>query len=223
LAVRPKGRRHSRGGYQTACYKNTSQRCFYKAVGIISILVLGLGACSSSQQNLPRHSEAATAGLSKTRPDPLSERRIVMLHPSSGERLDVVYYRKGAYVPEALKKINYLFRDRHRDVTGTIDPELIDYLVDLRTRLSLPPTIVFDILSGYRTASTNHDLARSNRNVAKESLHIHGWAVDFRMENVNGRAIAEIAKTMQRGGVSYYPSDNHLHVDLGNIRTWHGN
>jgi len=28
---------------------------------------------------------------------------------------------------------------------------------------------------------------------------------------------------MQRGGVAYYPEDNHVHVDLGNIRTWHDN
>jgi len=25
---------------------------------------------------------------------------------------------------------------------------------------------------------------------------------------------------MQRGGVAYYPEDNHVHVDLGNIRSW---
>ena len=50
---------------------------------------------------------------------------------------------------------------------------------------------------------------------------MHGWAVDFRIEGVKGKAICEIAKTMQRGGVAYYPEDNHVHVDLGNIRTWH--
>jgi len=49
---------------------------------------------------------------------------------------------------------------------------------------------------------------------------MHGWAVDFRIAHVNGSAICEIAKTMQRVGVAYYPADNHVHVDLGNIRTW---
>ncbi len=113
-----------------------------------------------------------------------------------------------------------MFRDRQTNETAKIDPELIDYLVDIRTRLGLPPTVVFEILSGYRSRDTNEKLRDSSGQVAKESLHMHGWAVDFRIKGVNGKAIAEIAKTMQRGGVSYYPSSNHVHVDLGNIRTW---
>jgi uncharacterized protein YcbK (DUF882 family) len=112
-------------------------------------------------------------------------------------------------------------RDRHAGVVGKIDPELVDYLVDIRKRLDLPQTVPFQILSGYRTPETNARLAITNGNVAKESLHMRGWAVDFRIDGVSGKAICEIAKTMQRGGVAYYPEDNHVHVDLGNIRTWH--
>ena len=80
--------------------------------------------------------------------------------------------------------------------------------------------MVFEILSGYRSQASNDKLRLINGQAAKESFHIHGWAVDFRIKKVNGKAISEIAKTMQRGGVSYYPSSNHVHVDLGNIRTW---
>jgi len=148
------------------------------------------------------------------------ERRLVLLYPPTGEKVDVVYFHHSHYDKAALNKINILFRDRHANVVGTIDPELIDYLVDIRTRLGLPPTLVFQILSGYRTAETNAMLAKHNKNVALESNHVHGWAVDFRIEKVDGRAICEIAKTMQRGGVAYYPKDNHVHIDLGNIRTW---
>ncbi len=161
-------------------------------------------------------------GLPKTHPDPLVQRQIAFSHPESGEKLTIVYFHDGAYDPKAMKKIEWLFRDRHAGVAGPIDPELIDYLVDIRTRLGLPPSIVFEILSGYRTKATNAQLRFHNRNVAPESLHIHGWAVDFRISNLDGAAICEIAKTMQRGGVAYYPEDNHVHVDLGNIRTWKG-
>jgi uncharacterized protein YcbK (DUF882 family) len=160
-------------------------------------------------------------GLEKTQPDGEAVRRIVLSYPYTHETLDAVYYHDGAYDPRVMKKIDILFRDRHANVAGKIDPELIDYLVDIRTRLALPPTAAFQILSGYRTPETNARLAATNGNVAKESLHMHGWAVDFRMEGVNGKAICAIAETMQRGGVAYYPEDNHVHVDLGNIRTWH--
>ena len=182
-------------------------------------LVFLLTACFQTGGS-STHVSMAGAGMSKTRPDPVVERRIVLLHPYSHESLDVVYFHDGHYDEGVMKKINYLFRDRHANVAGEIDPELIDYLVDIRTRLSLPTTVVFEILSGYRTRSTNSRLAFSNHNVAPESLHIHGWAVDFRIPDVDGKAICEIAKTMQRGGVAYYAGDNHVHVDLGNIRTW---
>jgi uncharacterized protein YcbK (DUF882 family) len=183
------------------------------------LLVFLLVACVNSG---PETHSVSAYGLPKTRPDPLAERRIVLLHPESGEHLDVVYFHNGDYDATIMKKIDVLFRDRHANVTGKIDPELIDYLVDIRTRLGLPPTVTFEILSGYRTPATNARLAFSNSNVAKESLHMHGWAVDFRISHVDGSAICEIAKTMQRGGVAYYPNDNHVHVDLGNIRTWKG-
>jgi uncharacterized protein YcbK (DUF882 family) len=162
-------------------------------------------------------------GLPKTQPDGDALRQIVLVYPYTHEELDVTYYHDNGYDASIMKKINILMRDRHANVVGKIDPELIDYLVDIRKRLGLPPTVPFQILSGYRTPETNARLAISNGNVAKESLHMHGWAVDFRIDGVNGNAICAIAQTMQRGGVAYYPEDNHVHIDLGNIRTWHDN
>lgn len=183
---------------------------------LMALMVVALAACSSK----PAGKLVRQYGGVKTKPDKVSERYIELSYPKNGEKLAMVYYHEGKYDPAAMKAINRLFRDRHNNKIGDIDPELIDYLVDIRTRLGLPSTIVFEILSGYRSRGTNAELAQTNGNVAKESLHCHGWAVDFRIASVNGSAIAEIAKTMQRGGVSFYPSDNHVHVDLGNIRTW---
>lgn len=159
-------------------------------------------------------------GGEKTRPDEAVQRSILLLHSPSGENLNLIYYADGRYKPMEMSQINKLFRDRRTNETHEIDPELIDYLVDIRKRLCLPQSVVFEILSGYRAPETNQGLRQSNKQAAKNSLHLHGWAVDFRIKSVNGKAIAEIAKTMQRGGVSFYPSSNHVHVDLGNIRTW---
>jgi uncharacterized protein YcbK (DUF882 family) len=193
------------------------------------VLFLLAGCFSTGIASYPQKPQNASSpttnilsfhGLSKTKPDQMLSRSIVLSHPESGERLSVKYFQHSRYDTKALKKIDWLFRDRHVNKAGRIDPELIDYLLDLRTRLGLPPIVVFEILSGYRTRATNLWLARRNSNVAQESFHMRGYAVDFRIAGVNGRAIAEIAKTMQRGGVAYYPSDNHLHIDLGNIRSW---
>jgi uncharacterized protein YcbK (DUF882 family) len=185
------------------------------------LFILSLCAACAGNSHAASSGQWLATGGPKTSPDRIPSRSIVLLQPESGERLSVTYFHDGRYDQRILSQINYLFRDRRQGVVGVIDPELIDFLVDIRTRLDLPPTVVFEILSGYRTAESNAILARSNSNVAIESLHVHGWAVDFRIPGVDGRAIAEVAKTMQRGGVAFYPNSNHVHIDLGNIRTWH--
>lgn len=192
------------------------------ALSLLLFLPLILSACGGGARgNAPKGDAFKAAyNLQKTQPDRLVSRRVILLDTHSGEKLDSVYYHDGSYDVRELKKINILFRDRHANVVGEIDRELIDYLVDIRTRLGLPPTVTFEILNGYRTRATNKNMSRSNKNVAIESLHMYGWAVDFRIPGVDGRAICEIAKTMQRGGIAYYPNSNHVHVDLGNIRTW---
>jgi uncharacterized protein YcbK (DUF882 family) len=179
------------------------------------LLVAGCGGGSGARGDL------IGVGMAKTHPDPLAARRIVLLQPESGYRLDLFYFHNGHHDPKAMRAIDHLFRDRRTGVIGKIDPELIDFLVDIRTRLDLPPTVTFEILSGFRTRESNIILARHNDNVASSSLHCYGWAVDFRIPGVDGRAIAALAKTMERGAAVYYPRSNHVHIDIGNIRTWH--
>lgn len=189
---------------------------FRPRFGLVVVLLL-LAACSGTA---PAGKLVKQYGGPKTRPDNVAERYIILSYPKTDEWVKTTYYHDGRYNPDAMAKINRIFKDRHNGKVGEIDPELIDFMLDIRTRLALPRTVVFEILSGYRSPETNATLSATNGQVAKESLHMHGYAVDFRIAGVNGRAIAEVAKTMQRGGVSFYPSSNHVHVDIGNIRTW---
>lgn len=190
-----------------------------KFFSIIAIL-LALTSCSLWDESNYSGRLVKQYGGEKTRPDYAMQRSVVLWRSGTKERLNVTYYKHGRYSPKALRKINKIFRDRLTGKIGSIDPELIDFMVDIRTRLGLPPSVVFEIKSGYRSPASNKKLRRTNKQVAKNSFHLRGWAVDFKIRHVNGKAIAEIAKTMQRGGVSYYPSSNHVHVDLGNIRSW---
>jgi len=134
--------------------------------------------------------------------------------------VSVTYVRNYRYNSAALDQINHIFRDRHNNEETDIDPQLLDFIADLRDRVGLPETVTFDILSGYRSPETNAKLARSNRYVARESWHMKGKAVDLRVPFVTGKAMAEIAKTMQRGGVAFYPKSGHVHIDMGGVRTW---
>ena len=161
---------------------------------------------------------AACAGDSGT--SQVERRFISLRHPESGEAVAVTYVQHYHYDGAAMAKIDHIFRDRHNDEEIATDPKLIDFIADLRDRIGLPETVTFDITSGYRSPETNAMLARSNRLVARDSWHTKGKAVDLRVPYVTGKAMAEIAKTMQRGGVAYYPKSGHVHIDTGGVRTW---
>lgn len=153
----------------------------------------------------------------------MPRRFISLRHPESGEAVAVAYVQDYRYDGAALAQVNRIFRDRHNNEVAPIDPKLLDFIADLRSRIGLPETVTFDILSGYRSPETNAKLARSNRYVARESWHTKGRAVDLRVPFVTGKAMAEIAKTMQRGGVAFYPKSGHVHIDTGGVRTWQVN
>lgn len=149
-----------------------------------------------------------------------AQRYISLRHPESGEAVAVTYVRNYRYDGGAMAQIDRIFRDRHDQEIANIDPKLIDFIADLRDRIGLPETVTFDITSGYRSPASNAALARSQRGVARESWHTKGKAVDLKVPALTGKAMAEVAKTMQRGGVAYYPKTGHVHIDTGGVRTW---
>lgn len=151
---------------------------------------------------------------------PQGTQRIVIWHKQSGEKIDVVTRSGGQYNRDAFDKIDYIFRDRHTDEVYPIDPKLIDVIADLRDKLLMSPDDPIELLSGYRSAESNANLAKVNRHVAKNSFHMKGQAADIRIPTMNASAIEAVAKTMQKGGVALYPDSGHIHVDTGPVRGW---
>lgn len=159
---------------------------------------------------IPKKAKAAKAGQSKA---------LHFLNLHTGEKMDVSYFAKGRYSPAALKDISYLFRDHRTGAIKTIDPHLLDYLYGISVKLQTRSS-PFHIISGYRTPETNAILCRESGNVAKNSLHIQGKAVDIRLPDRKISAVRRVAVSLKKGGVGYYPSENFIHVDVGDIRCW---
>lgn len=178
---------------------------------LATLLLAPLAACASRPPAEPE-------------PPPLPPlpdvRRIVLLHTKSGERVDVIYFHNGDYDPRAMQKIDLLLRDRRTGQAGRIDPLLMDFMFDLLYRTGLPSSTEVQVTDGYRSPGTNADLVRDNPNAARESYHLQGRAMDFKVPLLPGPALGEIAKTMQRGGAAYYPATGHTHIDTGPNRTW---
>jgi uncharacterized protein YcbK (DUF882 family) len=145
--------------------------------------------------------------------------RAVSLHNlHTGEALDAVYWADGRYLPDAMRRVEWLLRDHRTDEVHPIDPRLVDLLVDLRARLhSHAP---FEVLSGYRSPETNAMLAALTDGVAQNSLHLDGKAVDIRVPGRHLRHVRAAAMSLRAGGVGFYPHSDFVHVDTGRVRYW---
>jgi uncharacterized protein YcbK (DUF882 family) len=139
-------------------------------------------------------------------------------HTHTGDKLKLTYFERGSYIKDALQEINYLLRDYHTDDIHPIDPALLDQLYDLKQTLGVNKP--FHIVSGYRSPFTNAQLRKHSHGVAEHSFHMHGRAIDIRVEGVSSKMIRNAALTLAQGGVGYYPRSNFVHLDSGRFRTW---
>jgi uncharacterized protein YcbK (DUF882 family) len=140
-----------------------------------------------------------------------SARRIALRNLNTGERLELDYFRDGAYLSEALSAIEVLLRDLRNDAQHAVDPKLLDYLVDAAAMSGVQP--VFGVISGFRSPPP-HPRSRS--------LHMQGRAIDVCITGADCAVLAAGAAQLQRGGIGYYRASNFVHLDTGAFRTWRG-
>jgi uncharacterized protein YcbK (DUF882 family) len=144
---------------------------------------------------------------------------LLLYNTHTAERIDIVYRRGDAYIPDALAKLDYFLRDHRTGDVRHFDPRLYDILSDLSASVGHPGGEI-DIVCGYRTPSTNESLRAHTTGVAKNSLHIQAEAIDLRMPGINTLKLRKAALALGRGGVGYYPHSDFIHVDTGRVRQW---
>ncbi|MGV8997388.1 MAG: YcbK family protein [Parvibaculaceae bacterium] len=147
------------------------------------------------------------------------KRRIKMQSLNSGEKLDLVYWADGEYIPGAFKQINWFMRDLRTNESVPIHPKLIDLLTKIarKTRSSAP----IYTMSGYRSAKTNAWLAAHSDGVDPSSFHMRGMAVDITQDFSDPGKVYRAAKELKLGGAGFYPvARPFVHVDVGPVDTW---
>jgi uncharacterized protein YcbK (DUF882 family) len=145
--------------------------------------------------------------------------RSIRLHNlHTGERLESIFWADGRYLPETMRRVNWVLRDHHTDEVCEIDPDLVETLALLHDKLRTREP--FQVLSGYRTAATNAMLAEYTDGVAQNSLHIQGMAIDIRVPDRSLVKVHRAALALEAGGVGYYPRSDFVHIDVGRVRRW---
>lgn len=139
-------------------------------------------------------------------------------HAHTKESFAGVYRVGDRYLPEAFERMNYVMRDFRTEEVFPMDPHLIDIISIVQRKADTKVPV--DILSAYRSPKTNAMLSRNTRGVASNSFHMYGQAADIRIEDCSTRNLRNIAKSLDAGGVGYYPRSSFVHVDTGTVRAW---
>jgi uncharacterized protein YcbK (DUF882 family) len=145
-------------------------------------------------------------------------RRLKVYSGRTGERIDMIYWIDGQYVPEAVAEINHFFRDWRNNRVHRIDARTLDIMA--ATWNLLDANEPYMLLSGYRSPETNAMLRQRSRGVASNSRHTIGQAADLRMNNRSVAQVARAAVACNAGGVGRYSRSNFTHVDCGPVRSW---
>lgn len=146
-------------------------------------------------------------------------RRIFLKREYTGEQSEIYYYNNGKIDQEQYWLASYLLRDINQKKMVYVDPKLLDLICAVQAWMMYYGNhSPISVLSGFRTMKTNSGL----EGAAKNSMHLYGKAVDFRVTGLNIKELASIADQFSAGGIGLYPSSNFLHLDTGGVRKWVG-
>jgi hypothetical protein len=110
----------------------------------------------------------------------------------------------------------------HCHYTGqvtAVDHRLLGVLTGAARRFASPR---IEIVSGFRAPKFNLMLRKKGREVARDSQHTYGHAVDFRLQGVPTAKLVEYVRSLRLGGAGFYPESAFVHADVGPVRTWAG-
>jgi uncharacterized protein YcbK (DUF882 family) len=145
-------------------------------------------------------------------------RTLDFVHTHTGEALSVQYSDGINYIAKSLRDVNHLLRDFRSGETHVMDPTLLDILYELRQLADRDAP--YEIISGFRSPTTNAMLRGKSKGVAEHSQHILGKAIDVRLRGFSTRRLGEYARSLARGGVGYYAGSDFVHLDTGRVRFW---
>ena len=178
--------------------------------------------CAGGERVVPRR-VAVAAGLGLLFGGPAlaqgaATRSLSVRRFFTGDSFSGVYWRDGAYDREALRRLDFVFRDLSAEETTPMDPRLFDVLHAVAR--AVDATEAYEVISGYRSPETNAMRAQTSSRVSEVSLHMSGMAADCRIPGRQAIGMARLAADMRLGGVGLYRRDGFVHLDCGPVRRW---
>jgi uncharacterized protein YcbK (DUF882 family) len=119
-----------------------------------------------------------------------------------GESVRIFPYRRdGSLDPEAIARIEPLFRDKHNGARHAVHPRLIKLLYKIADRFKARQ---INLISGYRESVDGPE----------EGNHGRGRAADIMIPGLKLSQVAYYARTLGHVGVGLYPVSGFIHLDV---------
>ncbi|MBA3818481.1 MAG: DUF882 domain-containing protein [Deltaproteobacteria bacterium] len=115
--------------------------------------------------------------------------------------------------------VDRFLRDHYTNRPTGMEPRLIDIL--LAAAAQFKSDTIF-VVSAFRHPKYNLILRKKGHQVARDSHHTKGNAVDFSVPRVTTQRLHAWAKEQAIGGVGLYLGSGFVHMDTGKIRYWNG-
>lgn len=114
---------------------------------------------------------------------------------------------------------NRLLRCHFTQQPTEVDSRLIPIVIGAALHFGVERV---NVVSGYRAPKYNLILQKKGREVARNSQHSLGQAIDFRLPGVNIQRLHKYVRGLRLGGVGFYTHSKFIHADVGSVRYWTG-
>ena len=115
--------------------------------------------------------------------------------------------------------LDRFLRDHYTSEPTRMEPRLVEIVVAAAQKFQADTVIV---VSAFRHEKYNLILRKKGHQVARDSAHTKGIAIDFQIPKVTTRKLHEWAMAQKIGGVGLYLDSGFIHMDTGKIRSWSG-
>ena len=116
-------------------------------------------------------------------------------------------------------RFDELTRCHYTNQSAAMDPRLLEAV---RRAAAKFKARYIEIVSGFRAPKYQLMLRKKGHEVARDSAHPRGQAVDFRIPEVPTKVLLRYVRSLKLGGVGYYPESKFVHCDTGRVRFWRG-
>lgn len=189
-----------------------------KRVVLALLVVAAAGSLAAAETYVPKKDRERAGKTTRTRALPLAGKKPVALvnlyNTWTHEWLAVA----PGETPTR-ETINRFFRDHYTNEPTPTDARLVEVLVRAAQTFKSERVMV---VSAFRHPKYNLLLRKKGRQVARDSQHTKGNAVDFYIPRVPPRRLFAWAKAQALGGCGLYTGSGFVHMDIGPIRYWGG-